>query len=297
MSLNFHLPRNSTPHRVAAIALYRALLSQCRVIPTAVQQRNELQNIVRNRFRQASHEQSKRRLILLFEAGYEAIDHLDAAVAGEEESRSYILDLLAKAPNKVKQSPPPAKPKAQPVQRLERPAGSPSLLDRPLPLEQLSGRRHVPVLFNAHGIPILRLKKPQPESLSGYINHRIQKKQKRHDTRHRLETELEFARAEDTWDHLIASHIPLGRSSRTSSEGGGKEDTWSYAPAMARREINDKLQDERNRNQAMGVKMQAVVDREQALFDVEKAARQNRGPKLQKTEVKDLSDLDKGPSI
>lgn len=285
----FSLPRDSGAHRVAAVALYRALLGQCRALQLVeAQQTNELQNIVRNRFRQARHEHSTRRLRLAFEAGYEAIDHLDAAVAGSQESTQYILELLSKVPEKAKQ-PPPITLSKDVVKELkkrihERPAPiegttkAPSILERPLPLEQLSGRRHVPKLFNAQGIPVLRIKKPQPENLSGYINHRLQKKQKRHDTRHRLDDELELARAEDRWDNIVREYTDGVDGSGTATAGARDDgrrgnNSWSYEVAMARREVNVKLEEERQKNAEMAAKMQAVVDQETELYEREKAER------------------------
>lgn len=269
------LPRTSGAHRVAAIALFRALLIQCRALPSLEEQhRDALQNVVRNRFKQARHEQSARRLKLNFEAGYEAIDHLDAAVAGDEERRRYIVTLLERAPEQAKQPPPVILPK-----KLERElkkirakdAGEtesvqkPSLFDRPLPLEKLSGRRHVPVLYNAQKIPVLRLKKPQPENLSGYLAHRLRLRQKRHDTRHKLDDELEIARSEDRWDGLVAG--------ATGREGYTFEPAWSAGVGMARREVNEKLDEERRKNREMAVKMQGVIDRERELYEKEKVER------------------------
>ncbi|KAK4959424.1 hypothetical protein LTR10_004228 [Elasticomyces elasticus] len=266
---SYRLPRNSTAHRIAAIALYRALLSSCRALAAVeVPSCDELQNIIRNRFKQARHEQSTRRLRLAFEAGYEAIDHLDAAVAGDVPSHDYILELLAKAPTKVKQAPPMAIT-PETVMELKRslhPQHStpkPSLFDRPLPLSQLSGNRHIPVLYNAQGMPVLRLSKPQPESLSGYINHRLQIKQKRHDTRHRLTEELEMARAEDKWDEIVQQYDRGQRRARG-------ENVWAYEVYEARNEVMRKLSDEKWKNQVMAEKMQAVVDRETEQVKLEK---------------------------
>ncbi|KAK3616848.1 hypothetical protein LTR56_024857 [Elasticomyces elasticus] len=240
---SYRLPRKSTAHRIAAIALYRALLSSCRAL-AAVEgpSCNELQNIIRNRFKQARHEQSTRRLRLAFEAGYEAIDHLDAAVAGDVPSHDYILDLLAKAPTKVKQAPPVAitQETVKDLKRSLQPQYSTprsSLFDRPLPLSQLSGSRHIPVLYNAQGMPVLRLSKPQPESLSG------------------LTEELEMARAEDKWDEIVQQYDRGQRRARG-------ENVWAYEVYEARNEVMGKLSDEKWKNQVMAEKMQAVVDRE-----------------------------------
>ncbi|KAK5121016.1 hypothetical protein LTR85_005800 [Meristemomyces frigidus] len=285
------LPRNSGAHRIAAIALYRALLTQCRALPRVERyQRDELQNIVRNRFKQARHEQSPRRLVLNFEAGYEAVDYLDVAVAGDEESRRYIIKLLEQAPEKVKQAPPVVLPKIlqKEVKKQQRRAAAEefdktgqkklSLFDRPLPLEKLSGKRHVPVLYSAQKIPVLRLKKPQPEKLSGYLAHRLRLRQKRHDMRHRLEDELDIARSEDRWDGFVSklAAVESPSSEDAASYGGGerKEPAWSAAVSLARKEVTGRLEEEKRKNGEMAVLMQGVVDREREVYEREKVEKE-----------------------
>ncbi|KAK3070217.1 hypothetical protein LTR53_010838 [Teratosphaeriaceae sp. CCFEE 6253] len=267
-------------HRCAGIALFRALLSQCAALPhLESHQRNELQNIARNRFKQARHEQSARRLRLLFEAGYEAIDHLDAAVAGDEKSQNYVAELLRKAPARVKQAPSiifdddvmhELKRRVH-----ERPEAhkkpSDALFARPLLLSQLSGKRHVPVLYNAQGIPVLRLSKPQPESLSGYINHRVQRKQKRHDTRQRLDVEGDLAWREDEWDGILAEQTGVVDGSGEKARERG----WGHEIGAAKREVFKKLEEDSERNRVMAEKMQAVVDREEEQARVEREQRQS----------------------
>jgi hypothetical protein len=287
---NFLHPRKSGAHRIAAIALYRALLTQCRALPPAIvesQQRLELQNIVRTRFKQARHLSSNRWMKLTFEAGYEAIDRLDAAVAGDEEGGTYILGLLEKAPERIKQTPPTTLTKRQlrlirQRQRDANPASAdeqeqkpkkPSIFDRPLPLDQLSGRRHVPVFFNAQGLPVLRIKKPQPQSLSTYINGKLKQKQKWDDERHRLDDELDLARAEDAWDRIIAAENPGVEGSCGSAE---REPNWQAALFAARQDIFDKMTAQRRRNVEVAARMQEVVVRERELFEKERKERREK---------------------
>ncbi|KAK0266036.1 hypothetical protein LTR91_024760 [Friedmanniomyces endolithicus] len=288
------LPRNSTAHRVAAIALYRALLLSTHTFAPDVfspPQRTQLQNIIRNRFKQARHEQSPRYLRLCFEAGYEALDRLDAAGAivageaeGEEEERgsaAYILALLARVPEKVKRAPPitalePSllkdlklhlRTRHNPTAAAE--TEKPSLFDRPLPLAQLKGgKRKVPVLFNAQGVPVLRLSKPQPAALSGYLNHRAEVKQKRHDTRHRLTEELEGARWEDGWDGIIERETGIRQANKEES-GRGREGQWTREILSARDEVGRKLSEDAERRRVMGERMQGVVDRERGMAETE----------------------------
>jgi len=211
-------------------------------------------------------------------------------VAGHKGSTGYILDLLARAPERVKQSPPIriSKRLQRTIKKRGRATGDgsedgsgelavveetkPSLFDRPLPLDQLTGRRHVPVLFSAQGIPVLRLKKPQPLKLSSYLNNRIEQRQKRHNLRHRIEDELEIAKWEDVWDRMMAD-ASADAGVETHAGGGKKDPTWSLELYKGRKEINWILDGERVKNREMAEKLQGVVDRERELFDAEKVAR------------------------
>lgn len=289
----FLAPHKSTLHRIAAIALYRALLIQCRAVPLGIEQRDGLQNIVRNRFKQSQYVQSHRRLRVSFEAGYEAIDYLDDAIAGSEEAKGYIVALLERAPENVKQAPPPSKAFLRASKKKESATEEAldlqpkrSLFDRPIPLEELSGKRHVPVLFDANHIPVLRIKKPQPHSLSGFLNNRIKQRQARHDRRYRLYEELRIAKWEDEWDLLTAD--PTSKEKYVDVfEGTGIPDAmlrtkivekeqngnWSDAVEAAITEVHVQLNEEREKNRLMAEKMQGVVDREKELFDKEKIDR------------------------
>jgi hypothetical protein len=282
------LPWRNTPHRIAAIALYRALLLQSRKLPSASsEQRDAIQNIIRNRFKQSRHVQSPRLLKIKFEAGYEAVDHLDAAIGGDNRSCAYILDLLERSPARVKQRKPAPlvsrKKRAPNIEDAaeygaeERPRIN--LFDRPLPLEKLSGKRHVPVLFNANHIPVLRLKKPQPASLSRYIRQRIEQRQIRHDRRHRLADELSIAKLEDRWDRLT-DRTPRSLESAMLRSGNDMEPQWKDVVSEALVDVENRLAAESEKNRVMAAKMQAVVDREQALYDREKKER--RGSKQPK---------------
>jgi len=265
-------------------------------------QREELQNIVRNRFKQARHSHSTQRLKISFEAGYEAIDHLDASVAGNEESTRYVSELLQRAPAKTKLPPPPSHELLRALKRVQaaneaREPAQPkiSILDRPRPLEQLSGRRHVPVLFNANHIPVLRIKKPQPPSLSRLIRQRVLQRQSRHDRRWRLSSEKELAKHEDEWDRLVADEVRAIESQTLMQSGAGssampkaREPTWTSAISTAVREVQHQIDGEREKNRAMAEKMQAIVDKEKELHEAErvdqlKARRQMRWRKVDGT--------------
>ena len=281
----FLVPRHVSAHRTSAIALYRALLQQSRAVPLPAESKAELQNIVRNRCKQTIHLHSYQRLRLAFQAGYEAIEHLDASVAGDEKSTSYIAELIGKAPAKVKADPPrPVLAKSR-RNRSEKsseavdappttPAFKPSteLISRPHPLRQLSGKRHVPVLFTASKIPVLRIKKPQPPNLSGFIRHRIEQRQRRHDRRHWLEEQVEFAQYEDLWDEIVEEHIGVDAEVEAKRDML-MEPTWAEEFQIAKEEVEFKIKEELRKNAAMAVRMQEVVDRESELLERERKAR------------------------
>jgi len=277
----FLVPRHVSAHRISAIALYRALLQQSRAVPLPTESRTELQNIVRNRCKQTIHLHSYQRLRLAFQAGYEALEHLDASVAGNTESTSYIAELIGKAPARVKSDPPrPVLAKSRRSKNTNSksiedvvaapPSFKPNteLLSRPHHLRELSGKRHVPVLFSASKIPVLRIKKPQPQNLSGFIKHRIQQRQRRHDRRHWLEEQVEFAQYEDLWDKILENEIGAG-----AQRVRGAEPTWAKEFRIAKDEVEFKIREEGVKNAAMAVKMQDIVDRERELFEKERAAR------------------------
>lgn len=259
------VPHRLGAHRIAVKALYRALLTQSKATPFTSTQQNELQNIIRNRFKQARLNQSARGLKVQLEAGYEAIDHLDNAVAGDEESKHYIATLLARAPEKVK-LPPPRKQSAQKPKNNGQPdkVKKTSIFDRPLPLEQLSGKRHIPVLFTANRIPVLRIKKPQPASLSHYIDQRIKQRQKWHDTRDHLVEKRVLASYEDSWDELT------GKNRR-------REPEWQRAAYDAVGVVERKIGAEKEKNRIMAERMQGVVDREREMWEREEEERKRGG--------------------
>ncbi|KXS98056.1 hypothetical protein AC578_8772 [Pseudocercospora eumusae] len=101
----FVVPHRSGAHRVAAIALYRSLLTQCKRIPLPAVHGEELYNLVKNRFRTFRHNTSHRQLKVAFEAGYAAVDYLDAAITGDAKAKDYMLALLKRAPRNAKIDP------------------------------------------------------------------------------------------------------------------------------------------------------------------------------------------------
>ncbi|RAL63470.1 hypothetical protein DID88_003890 [Monilinia fructigena] len=207
------IPRKSGRHRIACIALYRALLEQClRVpIPAELQPKgpiHPLKHLIRKQFRRNVREHSPRIVVAALKMGYENEKLIRTAGDGDPRSRSQIYELLRYRKNVAAASalvPQPPKPK---IRYPEAIPGAPKLLEvRPLPFEKLSGPRHVPKFAKAMVSNFLRIQKPQSPYLSRVLRDKIDTRQKRTDSRERIEYLEEIAIAENTWEDIVEDHL------------------------------------------------------------------------------------------
>lgn len=139
-----------------------------------------------------------------------------------------------------------------------------SVLDRPR--LSLSGKRKVPVLVNARGVPFLRIKKPQPRNLSGVIRSKLEKRWNRIVTRDRLHVELLFAKDEDSWDHLT----------RTS-----EKPTWAEEVKLCLDDVYEKIRETDRQNRELAENMWKVVLEERELAKQEDEQRRLEQSALQ----------------
>lgn len=209
------VPRKSCLHRQAAIALYRALITQCRASPFSSTERSDLQQIVRNRFLSNRDKVSTRLLKLHFHAGYKALDHLDGAVAGDQESINRISSYLAEVPEKLKRPPPPPPPpRVSPPDHAEPPPEHKFLANFPRPT--VEGIRKVPFWTQASGHAFVRYKKPQPYSLSRTLRQLMEQKANRVRYQQLLENyHIPLAEHEDAWDDILKENLGLRRGEGT----------------------------------------------------------------------------------
>ncbi|KAF2463146.1 uncharacterized protein BDR25DRAFT_246316 [Lindgomyces ingoldianus] len=276
-------PKSSTPHRVAAIALYRALLSRCSCTPLPDECRNALQNALRNKFRRNRKIQSPYQLGLAFRAGYETLDHLDGARTGDEGSIAFITSFISTLPPGMTRPPPPRRPQPppHPSKNLLACLAPERAVLHVRPYAHVPGPRKVPILASANGIPFLRLGKPQPLSLSRILRQKLDKKIERFDKKMILMNYWRpIAEYEDRWDDIISTHFGVlqGEGNRRREEG---EVTWAYEVEQAMRENASAHERDLNRDKAIAWKMQRIVDKETALAleEGEKIVRGRRGRK------------------
>lgn len=139
--------------------------------------------------------------------------------------------------------------------------GASRTLDRPFPI--LSGRRHVPTLVNANRVPFLRIKKPQPPFLSRIIRNIVKTRNDRILNGERLDNELQYALDEDEWDRILYELAGLDSTNLS-------EPHWHREVKQAI-DDNHKLQTGAiQRRAGISAKMHAIVEKEQALAQVEK---------------------------
>lgn len=127
------------------------------------------------------------------------------------------------------------------------------ILSRPRPV--VNGKRRVPVLVNARGVPFLRTKKPQPMNLSGVIRSKLDNRWKRVERRERLTDDSMLAEYEDLWDKLTI----------------GREDvTWAKEVYDALKEVNTRIKESDVKNKQLADDMWNVVLAEHKLAEEER---------------------------
>ena len=149
---------------------------------------------------------------------------------------------------------------------------APKVLSRPFPV--ISGRRHVPTLVNATGIPFLRFKKPQSPFLSRIIRNKIRKRERLFNILYELQHSLKMAQEEDRWDKILREKCGVGDTK-------GKrmtvvERSWAAVTRDALYETSRKLRAEHSRNALIASKMHEIIVKETALAMEERLATKGR---------------------
>ncbi|KAJ4989982.1 DNA repair protein [Stagonosporopsis vannaccii] len=254
----FLQPKKSTEHRVAAIALYRALLSGCSSAALSDDDRTLLSNAIRNKFRQNRKIQSPYQLGLSFKLGYETVDKLDTTTADDAASVSTLSRLIAALPRGLTAAPPTRRPTPP------SPSGRHSLAILPLdravlnvrPHAQVSGTRKVPVIASANAVPFLRLTKPQPAALSRVLRQKLARRIGRFHQRIELQNYwIPLAKQEDEWDMLMAVQLRKRED----------EVNWTDVMFEAERRNGAAYEEELARDREMIKRMQGIVDEETRL--------------------------------
>ncbi|KAH9865550.1 hypothetical protein J1614_009135 [Plenodomus biglobosus] len=253
----FLRPKQSTEHRVAAFALYRALLSRCSSTPLPDDDRTSLRNAIRNKFRKNRKVESPYQLGLSFKAGYEVLDHMDASVTGDAASQSLLQRMISRIPPALKRKPQPRRISTPepPKERLATLPPERAVLNV-RPYAKTSGPRHVPILASANGVPFLRFTKPQPPALSRILRQRLQRKIDLFDMKVLLANWwLPLCKQEDMWDTLINAQL----------KEPADNTRWADAVRLAEQENMEAHHKDLQKDIDVTKKMQKIIDKEMEL--------------------------------
>lgn len=159
--------------------------------------------------------------------------------------------------------------------RLPKPwPGATPVLERPYP--KISGRRHIPKLVWANGIPMLRFKKPQSTFLSRIITSKIKQKDRSITSFHELEHFIDLAMMEDTWDEILRREFGAVITKLSEQDG-----SWAQELLYTKQERHEALVAATEKTQQLAEKMHEIVLAEKRLAAEEEAQRrrENRAKK------------------
>ncbi|CZR61042.1 uncharacterized protein PAC_10938 [Phialocephala subalpina] len=218
------LPRKSSAHRIACIALYRALLKQCPHIPIPDDiplrgKTGPIKHLIQKAFRKNVYLTGPRVIVPALESGYAVhslLHHASLSPANAPNPSLAQVHTLLRTLSQEYQAariacppkPPPRRPCITPY------PGAPKLVDiRPLPKEKLTGRRHVPKLVGVHSVfPFLRFKKPQSPYLSRILRNKVKKKHLRYERIDEMDELVAMGELEDGWDKILEHYDQVDSS-------------------------------------------------------------------------------------
>ncbi|OJD14799.1 hypothetical protein AJ78_04887 [Emergomyces pasteurianus Ep9510] len=258
-----------------SLSLYHALLSQSARLRFINLQPTEIQGIIKSNFHKYKDLQSPSQIANALKAGYEALDLLHSCAQKNLESIKRLESIVQRAfnlKNEIHKSREIQAAHHRPENRnthasrkraegraRRRPEAlrphpdTEPILSRPRP--HVNGPRHVPVLVDARGIPFLRIKKPEPPSLSRTLRSKLDARWKKILRRDKLEDDIYIARQEDEWDRLVDK---------------GDETRWESTVAACLDSTIKTIQHEDQKNKELAQKLWEVVLKERELAEKER---------------------------
>ncbi|PTB65612.1 hypothetical protein BBK36DRAFT_163523 [Trichoderma citrinoviride] len=313
----FIAARNSR-HRTAALALYRALIRTASRIPLAENApKHPIVKIVRKRFSKNTAYTSYRLIYAAMAAGYKFLNLLTKAQTPNSPEHSQVLNHLQSVrntaalsrtkphPKQYKPTPPPEPLLINVAKENEPPKYTSNILPRPI--ESLKGPRKVPsVSATAEGQPFVRLRKPQPHTLSRMIgrkgrifSNRIENIM---DADERLTPE---AALEDEWDRmmddLLAKEGAKGGKRRKQAsydwdaENNAKMETFAWSVQLSRLWWEWKVEKTWEDWIARGEALQKLVEQERSMAEREEGQSNAAAGRNQRTPRRNPLDPDDSP--
>ncbi|KAL2890793.1 bZIP transcription factor [Ceratocystis lukuohia] len=299
------VPKRSTQHRIACIALYRLLYRQALKIAipkdfhlpllaseylehrsksskllVPSQERNPIRALVTRQFRRNRHDTSPRLIHAALTSGYKFVDLLAKAQDSSSPEHEQVIDYLDSHPPK-----PPKEPKIKPVPRPlllqippRSPGGMPSYVpaERPLPLSSLKGKRGIPRLCStSHGFPFLRLGKPQSPILSNMLRYKSLQFEDRAQYKEAADEATDDAIEEDMWDKVVENLLVTEgiKTHEDAQDSGSYLQTLEDGEQLVKAEMDWERKDNINRARAL---MKLMLEEEK----LAKAEALERNPRL-----------------
>ncbi|EGC43099.1 DNA repair protein [Histoplasma capsulatum var. duboisii H88] len=205
------------------LSLYHALLSQSARLHLIQLQPAEIQGLIKSNFHKYKALQSPSQIANALKAGYEALDLLHSCTQANPESIDRLESIVQRAFDlksnihrnreiQAAQHRPEnrnthaLRKRAEGRARRRPEALRPHPDTEPIlsrPRAHINGPRRVPVLVDARGIPFLRIKKPEPPSLSRVLRSKLGARWKKILRRDKLEDDVYLAQQEDKWDAIV----------------------------------------------------------------------------------------------
>ncbi|TFB02748.1 hypothetical protein CCMA1212_005387 [Trichoderma ghanense] len=292
MSPSTFIAARNSRHRTAALALYRALIRTASRIPLAEDApKHPLTQIVRKRFSKNRGYTSYRLIYAAMTAGYKFLDLLTKAQTPNSPEHNQVLNHLQSVrntaaasrtkphPKQHKRIPPPEPLLINVAKENEPPKYTSNILPRPR--ESLKGPRKVPsVSATAEGQPFVRLKKPQPHTLSRMIGRKGRIFSNRIENIMDLDERVTSEAAlEDEWDSmmddLLANEGGKGgkrrkqASYRWDGENSAKMETFGWSVQLSRLWLEWKVEKTWEDWIARGEALQELVEQERSLAERE----------------------------
>ncbi|KAL0943040.1 DNA repair protein [Colletotrichum truncatum] len=215
------VPARNSRHRVAVIALFRALIREGRgiTLPQDVCRKGKspVSELIKRGFKRNKSEVSPRLVFAALSAGYKFLTFFkNAQTQGSNEHDEIITYLReknemiarAEANRRPQWKPRELKPDHKPLlKKISKPNEPPVYVSPifPRPRDSFEGRRKIPhIVASASGHIFLRHKGPQPYAVSNLLRRKQARKVRF--TAHLLDIEnenWEFATEEDNWEKLV----------------------------------------------------------------------------------------------
>ncbi|KAF4595746.1 ubiquitin-conjugating enzyme [Ophiocordyceps camponoti-floridani] len=283
-----YVPARDCRHRIAALALYRALVRSARAIPLPpdLAASRSVAGLVRRRFVKHRHFTSPRLLYIAMTAGYRFLTMFVKAHTASSAENGQLVDFLRSCPPLRPRStmsepePEPASrvPAAEPLIRniaaaQEPPRYAPSRTSlSPCSLE--GSPRKVPIVATtAHGQPFLRIHKPQPALLSQMIGRKETNfKKKILKVVHINDDLMPAAEFEDDWDRQMAQLMEheLGRD-RVDPLDNDLYSSFRWSVILGKLWVELQIERTWQDWNARGLALHEIAERERALAEQESA--------------------------